>query len=1544
MTNQPSSGQKILVAILLSLIILIGGGLRTYNPLWDLGTFPHPDERSTLFFYASRIRWPENGADLLDPRRSTLNPFWDVNAQDRRSYTYGHFPLYTLVATSAALKELAPLLEGINAPTEVITFLHEADTGRGYAVVGRLLVALLDTLSIYLVFLIARRLYGPWAGVLAAAFSAFAVLHIQLAHFFAVDPVSTTFVLLTIYGSLLIFDHRRSGAAILTGIAIGLAVASKFSALPVVLAPAVTGWLIMQDRRSPLGGLGAATRLIGIAAVASFITFALTSPFVLLDWEYFQWAVLDQQGDMVSGVADWPFTRQYRNTVAYIYFIEQQVKWGLGWPLGILAFVGFGWALLRAIGGHLRPGEAIVLAWLVPYFGLNGLFLAKFMRYMSPVTPLVIILGVGLLVAFARRAPKLRPVLVAVSLVILGGTALWATMFVNGVYASEHSWITASRWIYQNVPDGACIAREHWEESVPRDWAWQEPGMAPYLHSYQQPELPMYEPDTQAKFEIIRDTLRHCDYLVIASNRMLRTLPNLSERYPMSTAYYEALFAGSLGYQQVHTVETAPRLGDFVIDDQSADESFTVYDHPKAFIFHKTRELSDAEWFTVLGNTWQEALHGYIGEPTLLMRLRGASNPPQQLNLEVDVHDATWVSQPVDEWPVVSDWNWNRAANESPYLAALVWWLASQVIGLAAFPITLLLFKRLADKGYFFSKSLGWLLVSYGAWLLAGFGLPANQVRVILAVTVLLALISLMLAWRHGPLIRAWWRRQWGYILLGELIFAGLFALFTAYRMANPDLWQPWNGGEKMLEIGFLNAIVRSATMPPYDPFFAGTFINYYYYGLYIVGVLVKLTGIQPTIAFNLAIATLAALTGLNVFGLAAALARRDEDASWTKGLSAGLLALLFVLFFSNLDGMGQFMRNLAQISGSQFTSAIPGLETLVRAGVGLTKAWGGQPLPEFSYWATSRVIPTTINEFPYWSFLFADLHPHMIGIPITALFLALVYNWLKSDTPPSGSSPFVDKAVVGPGTFAVELAPVGDERGYYGPSVGETTFWRDLSQSVTQEWADLRQRVSLGTVWGWLALPFVLGAIAIINAWDMPTYAGLMCAAFALSRYRAGLRPLTLPRLLILAVEFGGFAVLLVGVTFLLYQPFFGSYVPLISGLGLVHDKTSPDGFFKLWGFFLLISFTWLWVHLKQPQTDFAPLRALSLFIRRWAVFPHLMEVYGRVVTRREQGYTRILLAVGFVLALSVALLALDYLVVALLLPWLLISLLLLLRWETDPEQSFVELLVFTGLLVLLGIQFVFLKDWLAGGDHYRMNTFFKFFIQVWVMLGVSAGVMLPILWQQAERWSLGWRLGWQLVVVCFIFSSLVFVVLGTPRRLDDRFPEARPEIGSLDGMIYMTEGTYAFEHPGGSGNFQPIEMRYDYEAIRWLQENVPGTPIIAEAKRGYYREAGMRVAAYTGLPTILGDLHQNEQHPPSQIGARDDLVRQFWAETDPNRFMSLAQELDVSYIYFGQLEQVLYGDQPRHMFDQLAGQGRLILVYENERTWIYQVVRGQE
>jgi uncharacterized membrane protein len=1102
------------------------------------------------------------------------------------------------------------------------------------------------------------------------------------------------------------------------------------------------------------------------------------------------------------------------------------------------------------------------------------------------------------------------------------------------------------------------LAVEHWDDSLPVAIP-DQPELRPQALAYRQPQLPMYEEDTAEKYELLRNTLMDCDYVVLATNRLWRTIPKLPDRYPMSVRYYEALFSGELGFEQVHTVETPPRLGPLVFYDQAADESFTVYDHPQPRLFQKKRQLSLTEWEALLGGTWQNAVAWDIGPPTLLMRLRGfepvASSFP--LPAEGEAQKSLMLDRPVDELPVVDDFRWNNVANNSTLVAVVLWWLVVLVIGLISLPLTLQLLHKLPDRGYALSKALGLLLISYFVWIngsLVGSVWLGNTLPTAWLGLVILTLIGLLVFVRSRQTLMPFIRQNRLLLLTTEALFGLIYLIFVYLRLLNPDLWHPWLGGEKMLEIGFLNAIVKSAAMPPYDPFFAGGIINYYYYGLFIVGVLIKLTGIRPEIAFNLAVPTLAALTAVNAFSLAGNLA-----ASWFRPtltpaalrlriLPAGLLAVLFVVFMSNLEGAFQFLRNLANVGPGEFQTAIPGVNTLLMAVAGLWQLFNGGIIATYNYWDPSRVIPATINEFPFFSFLFADLHPHMIGIPFTLLFLSLAYNWLR----PGGQELGIRNQELGlarerltnpappfnpSGQLTISNEPLTS------PSLPPSTPL-DLQSSNPPVFhssipsASLRTSLpffhsSIFSLFRWLALPFVLGAIAAINTWDLPTYFGLMLATFVLSRYRNLDGPLNLPRAFWLLGHGGALAALLLVVTYALYAPFFLNYqAPAETGLGLVYTQTDLGQHLKIWGFFIFSLGSWLWLSLLYPGTRSGLLRTVSLFLRRWNVWPHLTEIYQVLVRSRVGNRPLMAWGIGMLLLLTVLLFLLGYRVPAYLLPLVAVALGLLFRRETSAATAFLGLLVFTGLLILFGLEFFFLRDFL-GGEYYRMNTLFKFFIQVWVIFGLAAGVIFPLVWHQSMRWSLTKAMIWRSLAMLLLVAGLVYPVLGARTRIDDRFPGAanRPPLGTLDGLAYMTVGV--FEWPAGN----PIELQYDYEAIRWLQENVAGTPIVAEAKVGYYREGGMRVAAYTGLPSILGGLHQNEQRYPWQIGDRDFVVNELWTTIDSERTLQLIDQLGISYIYLGQVERATYGPFVGDKFEQLQARGDLEQVYENEQTKIY-------
>ena len=297
-----------------------------------------------------------------------------------------------------------------------------------------------------------------------------------------------------------------------------------------------------------------------------------------------------------------------------------------------------------------------------------------------------------------------------------------------------------------------------------------------------------------------------------------------------------------------------------------------------------------------------------------------------------------------------------------------------------------------------------------------------------------------------------------GLLVAEETVFAVAFLVFVGIRLLNPDLWQPWNGGEKFMESAFINAILRSPGFPPFDPYFAGGTINYYYYGLYLVSLPMKLTGIASEVAFNLAVPGLFALAAVGLVGVGASLSHDDrageDGAAYTGAVGAALGATL-ALLVGNLAGARATVRSL-QGAGS-------GLE-----GIGRFLS-----AKSYDYWATSRVISHTINEFPFWTFLFADLHPHLIAVPFGILVIGLSFNWLKS-------------AEQGNPSFAAVAAA---DRNANGTASAEADPKRRLlpSRFASPCW------------------PSAWAPMGAINTWDLPTYALLVVIVFSLAGWRSG-------------------------------------------------------------------------------------------------------------------------------------------------------------------------------------------------------------------------------------------------------------------------------------------------------------------------------------------------------------------------------------------------------------------------------------------------------
>ncbi len=393
----------------------------------------------------------------------------------------------------------------------------------------------------------------------------------------------------------------------------------------------------------------------------------------------------------------------------------------------------------------------------------------------------------------------------------------------------------------------------------------------------------MYWDDNAEKLERFVSNLNQADVIFISSNRQWGTTMRVPERYPLTSEYYRQLlgcpvekeitwcysvaqpgmFQGNLGFRLEAVFQSDPNLGTMRFNTQFAEEAFTVYDHPKVLIFKKSADYDADKVQSILGAVdLSTVVH---------LTPRKASAYPGNLllptsRLAQQRAGGTWADL----------FHPDALVNRYPGLAAVLWYAVISLLGWAVFPFTRLALHGLPDRGYPFIRLAGMLLLAYPVWLL-GSGGAAFSPLLISAVFAGLLGLNLVLAYRQRKVLLRELGERWKYYLAIELFILAFFLLFLMVRLGNPDLWHAWKGGEKPMDFSYFNAVLKSTTFPPYDPWFAGGYINYYYYGFVIVGVPVKWLGIEPAIAYNLILPTLFALlaagafsTGWNLFSAGA--------------------------------------------------------------------------------------------------------------------------------------------------------------------------------------------------------------------------------------------------------------------------------------------------------------------------------------------------------------------------------------------------------------------------------------------------------------------------------------------------------------------------------------------------------------------------------------------------------------------------------------------------------------------------------------------------
>ena len=837
-------------------------------------------------------------------------------------------------------------------------------------------------------------------------------------------------------------------------------------------------------------------------------------------------------------------------------------------------------------------------------------------------------------------------------------------------------------------------------------------------------------------------------------------------------------------------------------------------------------------------------------------------------------------------------------------MAIITWWIIAQVLGWITLPVAMRFFRWLPDRGYAFSKPLGLLLVSYIVWLGASTGFLRNDLSGILFAILLVAAISAWLLFRRtgeeslAVELNRFLRAHWRMVLAVELLFLVALAAWAGLRAYAPYKIEP-TGGEKFMEIAFLNATLNSPQFPPLDPWLSGFGISYYYFGYVMMAIVTRLSAVAPGIGFDLYDALLFSFTLLGTFGVVynlvkvamkankagangvgAGLRPVPTGASPGEGqpIAAGLLGALLVGVMGNLGGLLESL-HAKGILGERFWQWIdvPGL-----ANAPVVNTWyPGQVF--LWWWRGSRILSDKdllgqsvsfqpIDEFPFFSFLLGDNHPHVLALPFVLLCIGLALNLLLRQFSPS---------------------PAGEGRGEV------SRWWNPVSFSLGGDWA----------LFFFSAL--LIGSLGFLNTWDMPIYLVLAVLAYGLGeavRYgRVG--GWLLLRTLVLAVGLGIASILL----YIFFYVSFGSQARGI--LPYLLSPTRLPQYLVMFGPFIFVLVSFLAAYIASR-------RGLRLALSWWlrillicaGIFLLLLLLSATVAaaiqdptgavpnTMLQRMFGGLLLGEGVKASLLARLRD----------PWLLLLLsgmlaaavtgvLLILKprpsadtdahtdrgegEDTPPlfhtshaSELFAFLLIFAGLGLTLLVEFVYLHDSFGA----RMNTVFKFYYQGWVMLGCASAFAL---------WWLGTRLRKPLVralvlagAAIVITAGMIYPVMAIPTRAEGFSAEP-----NLDGSSGISRS-----HPD------------DWAAIEWLRQNAVRTdgsiPVILEAPGESYDYEG-RISAFTGYPAVLGwAVHESQWRGNyDEQGKREPDIATIYTTHDGQLMLELLRKWQVDYLILG-------------------------------------------
>jgi hypothetical protein len=545
--------------VIIIFIFIIALLLRIYGLNWDSNNHLHPDERF-LTMVATDIKLPSSVSEYLNTALSPLNPY---NYPQYQFFVYGTFPLFL---------------------TKILAVLLHLDNYNQITLLGRLLSAVFDSGNVLLLYFIARKFLKSFYVFLPSVIYTFLLLPIQLSHFFAVDTFLNFFILLT----FTLFSYNFFALAFFV---FGLALACKISAL--YFLPIIFLFLI---KKKNLHSILASSLLflVSILAFRLFQPYSFTGPFTInpIFIENLKTLASFSKPDIY-----FPPGVQWLNRFPLLNSLKNIGVWGLGFAI----FMPLIFLLFRFIAKFKFKFNLIFIisAWIILLFTYQSVQFVHSMRYFLVIYPFLCLIFVALLSRF-----KVKKILIIFILIL---NSIYSLSFLS-IHSRPNSRVQASGWIVNNIPTNSTLSSEYWDDALPLGYS-----------GYENISLPLYDPDTPEKWEKINQSLNRIDYLIMSSNRLWASIPRVPDKYPLTSKFYDDLFSEKLNFTKIKEFNSYPGFSLsflksclyfgptnypgikntwFSIDkncsypgiylrDDTSEEAFTVYDHPKVLIFQK---------------------------------------------------------------------------------------------------------------------------------------------------------------------------------------------------------------------------------------------------------------------------------------------------------------------------------------------------------------------------------------------------------------------------------------------------------------------------------------------------------------------------------------------------------------------------------------------------------------------------------------------------------------------------------------------------------------------------------------------------------------------------------------------------------------------------------------------------------------------------------------------------------------------------------------------------------------------------------------------